>query len=80
MQHTYLDKEKLIIDHESWINAGLYHLSPDSFYDWDGLPFSLEKIYFTRCVKDKKLCAVKLITEFIDIGVPEDFYRAQYIL
>lgn len=58
-----------------WINAGLYHLEPEWFFDWDGQPFSLEKDLFPKLAHAGKLCAVPLHTEFIDIGIPEDYRR-----
>lgn len=58
-----------------WINAGLCHLSVDLFKDWDGQPFSLERDLFAHLVKKQSLKAVALRTDFIDIGVPEDYHR-----
>jgi D-glycero-alpha-D-manno-heptose 1-phosphate guanylyltransferase len=64
-------------DHSSagWINAGLCRLSPFLFKDWNGLPFSLEKEFFASLAESKKLKVVQLQTDFIDIGVPKDYYR-----
>lgn len=58
-----------------WINAGLYKLHPDQFADWNGQPFSLERELFTDLVTKGQLNAVPLNTDFIDIGVPEDYFR-----
>lgn len=60
---------------EGWINAGLCQLSADLFKDWDEQPFSLERDLFARLVKNQNLKAVALRTEFIDIGVPDDYHR-----
>ena len=57
------------------INAGLYHLKADSFCNWDGLAFSMERELFPAMVGAKALTAVALETEFIDIGIPEDYFR-----
>jgi NDP-sugar pyrophosphorylase family protein len=57
------------------INAGLYHLSPELFGKWDGEPFSLERDLLPNLVQSHKLTAVRLATEFIDIGIPKDYYR-----
>lgn len=58
-----------------WINAGLCHLKAELFKDWNHEPFSLERISFPiwadRCI----LKAVPLQSSFIDIGVPEDYFR-----
>lgn len=57
------------------INAGLYHLHADMFRDWDGQSFSLERELFPKWVSANRLTAVSLETDFIDIGVPEDYFR-----
>jgi NDP-sugar pyrophosphorylase family protein len=58
-----------------WINAGLCHLNANLFENWDGQPFSLERDLFPTLVQDGRLTAVPLETKFIDIGVPDDYYR-----
>lgn len=58
-----------------WINAGLYHLHADLFQDWDGQPFSLERELFPKLVSAGRLHAAPLETEFIDIGIPDDYHR-----
>lgn len=58
-----------------WINSGLCHLSTEYFIDWDGKPFSLERDLFPRLVENKNLKAMRLKTDFIDIGVPNDYLR-----
>ena len=58
-----------------FISAGLYQLNSELFKSWNGLPFSLEKNLFQALVTRRMLKAVKLNTDFIDIGVPEDYYR-----
>lgn len=67
--------EKDLRSRPGWINAGLCHLNADLFKDWDGKPFSLERKLFSELVQSKILSAVPLQTDFIDIGVPEDYYR-----
>ncbi|MDH4164409.1 MAG: nucleotidyltransferase family protein [Nitrospirota bacterium] len=57
------------------INAGLYHLTADVFLQWDGRPFSLEKDLFVHLAASGRLHAVSLDTPFIDIGIPEDYFR-----
>jgi len=59
----------------AWINAGLYHLNAAQFQDWDGRAFSLEREMFPALASTGKLSAVPLETEFIDIGVPKDYFR-----
>jgi len=58
-----------------WINAGLCHLNADLFRNWDGHPFSLERDLFAMLVQNQRLTAVPLHTDFIDIGVPDDYHR-----
>ena len=58
-----------------WINAGLYRLAANTFYDWDGQPFSLEKDLFAEMVRVGSLQALSLDTDFVDIGVPDDYRR-----
>jgi len=57
------------------INAGLYNLNPDLFKDWNGQPFSLESELFPKLADSGKLKSVFLETDFIDMGVPEDYLR-----
>ena len=58
-----------------WINAGLSHLDADLFKNWDGQPFSLEREMYATLVQNCRLTAVPLQTDFIDIGIPEDYHR-----
>lgn len=58
-----------------WINAGMCQLNAASFKEWDHLPFSLERVTFPAMVARRELKAVALQVEFIDIGVPDDYYR-----
>lgn len=61
---------------QGWINAGIYKLHSDIFTGKTG-EFSMEKDVFPNLVKLGKLRAVPLDTEFIDIGIPEDYERFQ---
>lgn len=68
-------EEKQGIAEPGWINAGLYHLQAGYFVAWDGKPFSLERDLFPKLADSGDLSAVPLQTEFIDIGIPEDYFR-----
>jgi D-glycero-alpha-D-manno-heptose 1-phosphate guanylyltransferase len=57
------------------INAGLCLLHSDLFRGWNQEPFSLEQRLFPFWAKNKMLKAVSLNTDFIDIGIPEDYFR-----
>lgn len=67
--------EKDVAVGPGWINAGIYHLYNDLFSGWDGRPFSLEKDVFPNIATQKRLRAIPLRGEFIDIGLPEDYSR-----
>ena len=60
---------------DGWINAGLYRFSTKLFSNWDNQPFSLERKILATLVQNGRLTAVPLQTDFIDIGVPVDYYR-----
>lgn len=67
--------EKSSSQRSGWINAGLCHLNGDFFKGWDGQPFSLEKRSFPALVSRGVLKAVVLQTDFLDIGIPDDYFR-----
>lgn len=73
--HVRSFKEKNINCVPGLINAGLYRLSPDLFNKWDGKPFSLESDLLPDLVQSYNLTAVRLTADFIDIGIPVDYYR-----
>ncbi|MCL1822211.1 MAG: nucleotidyltransferase family protein [Prolixibacteraceae bacterium] len=58
------------------INGGIYILRKNIF---DTFPdkFSMEKDYFEKCVSGKIISGFAADGYFIDIGVPEDYERAQ---
>jgi NDP-sugar pyrophosphorylase family protein len=58
-----------------YINAGLYRLTRVMFERWDGKAFSLERDVFPRLAGEGLLKAIPLDTQFIDIGVPDDYFR-----
>jgi len=58
-----------------WINAGIARLSADLFKGSDIRSASLENDYFPEWVRKGILKAVPLNCDFIDIGIPEDYYR-----
>ncbi len=58
-----------------WINAGVYHLQASLFTDWRGQPFSLESELLPMLSSAGRLDVALLQTQFIDIGVPEDYLR-----
>lgn len=68
-------KEKQDSGGAGWINAGLYHLDCNAFQRWNGEPYSVERSLFPSLAKSRQLKAVVLSADFIDIGIPEDYYR-----
>lgn len=58
-----------------WINAGMCILRAEHFRAWDGRRLSLEKDVFPKLLATHLLRAVQLESDFIDIGVPEDYMR-----
>lgn len=58
-----------------WINAGLCRLDSNLFKEWDGQPFSLERLLLSNLARLGTLKAVELQTDFIDIGLPKDYFR-----
>lgn len=73
--HVTRFAEKSGISTPGWINAGIFHLDADLFEHWDGRPFSLERELFVELVQTRRLKAVPLKTDFLDIGVPVDYSR-----
>lgn len=61
-----------------FVNAGVYGLAL-SHFDGFGLPevFSIETDFFQRCIGRRPLRGFPCRGEFIDIGVPDEFDRAQ---
>jgi D-glycero-alpha-D-manno-heptose 1-phosphate guanylyltransferase len=67
--------EKNNIKGKGCINAGIYKLSKSDFENWDGQPYSIEKDLFLKLVEKKNIKAIKMNTNFLDIGVPEDYFK-----
>lgn len=68
-------EEKSNATDAGWINTGLCKLNTQIFKTTSEKVFSLEKSIFPVLANKGDLTAVKLITEFIDIGIPEDYFR-----
>lgn len=63
------------------INAGCYVLGTDQLNAWSlNSPFSLEADYFTQAAKTEPIDVFETQGLFIDIGIPEDYLRAQTLL
>ena len=57
------------------INCGIYKLEKSLFQNWKGNNFSLEKDLFPELIAAKTILGNVIISRFIDIGVPEDYYK-----
>ncbi|MDK9713654.1 MAG: sugar phosphate nucleotidyltransferase [Sulfuritalea sp.] len=69
-------EEKQALAGRGWINAGLYNLPAELFSEYhDGHSFSIERDVFPKLVSRHQLKATALTTDFIDIGIPEDYFR-----
>ncbi|EHL15308.1 hypothetical protein HMPREF9630_00677 [Peptoanaerobacter stomatis] len=62
---------------ESVINAGIYVLNRDIFDNIQDKKFSLEKDFFEKYVCEKNMGIFIFEEYFIDIGIKEDYYKAQ---
>jgi len=58
-----------------YINAGLYFFDPKLFENYGDEVFSLENELFGNLVQDKEMYVSKIDSNFIDIGIPQDYYR-----
>ncbi|MGZ3883308.1 MAG: nucleotidyltransferase family protein [Bacteroidia bacterium] len=62
------------------INAGVYLLEREIYFDKTdaGINFSIEKDFFEKQINELKLFGFEYEGYFIDIGVPEDYKKAQH--
>ncbi len=63
---------------KGFINGGVYIINK-RFFDNQNLPdkFSLEKDFFEKVYKTEKIYGILCRQYFIDIGIPEDYNKAQ---
>ncbi len=63
---------------QGYINGGIYYM-PKNIFDAYQLPtkFSLEKDFFEKYMKELNIQAFLSDDYFIDIGIPEDYLKAQ---
>lgn len=61
-----------------YINAGSYFLGPEAIARFPASgTFSFERTVLSDCVADGAVCGFTETSGFIDIGVPEDYLKAQ---
>ena len=68
-------REKIISKGPVLINSGVYKFERTIFENIPLQPFSLESDLLPAFLSSKKIGWVKLDSDFIDIGVPEDYRR-----
>jgi D-glycero-alpha-D-manno-heptose 1-phosphate guanylyltransferase len=60
---------------QGFINSGLYNLHSSIFDNMHKEAFGIEQELFPLLVKNNYLKAVSIDSEFIDIGIPEDYQK-----
>ncbi len=70
--------EKSTDTNENYINGGVYAIEKPYFLSF-GFPekFSIEKDFFEKYYKTERFCGMRCHSFFLDIGVPEDYEKAQ---
>mgnify|MGYP000485260791 CR=1 FL=1 len=72
--HINLFSEKTNDSSGAWISSGAIHLSAHHFNNVSEEKFSIEEELLPKIIEMNKLKAVKLDCNFIDIGIPSDYY------
>ncbi len=72
-------KEKDSIEKEGLINGGVYIINRELFLNKTEIlnPFSIEKDFFETRINELNLMGFEYEGYFIDIGIPEDYKKAQ---
>lgn len=73
-------KEKSNLAHQGFINAGIYLLQHDVFLKHTpaNCNFSIEKDFFEKQLATLPIYGFEFSGYFIDIGIPEDYTKAQH--
>jgi len=79
-----IDRNKLILsfneknnkNKSGLINIGTYFLNKENLLKYNDDIFSIENDYFPKRIKEKKLYVQISRGKFIDIGIPEDYFKA----
>lgn len=72
---THFEEKKF--KEEGLINGGVYFLHKELLSIAEGDKFSFEKDVLEKYVNEKKWCGKTFDNYFIDIGIPEDYAKAQ---
>lgn len=72
-------KEKDSIEREGLINGGVYILNRETYLSKTetGSAFSIEKDFYEKRIKELDIFGFEYNGYFIDIGIPEDYKKAQ---
>ena len=63
------------------INAGTYYINKQVFKNYDLTEkFSFEADFLQKNISDLKIYGMNVVQNFIDIGIPEEYERAQYLI
>lgn len=58
----------------AWINSGIYSILVDDLARYPKV-FSMERDFFPQLVQSARLYAIPVESDFIDIGIPEDYRK-----
>ena len=67
-------REKELSKGPGWVNNGCYLFSPEVFEGYTGT-FSVEQDIFPSLCRRNQLFVFQMAGEFVDIGLPEDYYK-----
>lgn len=72
-------KEKDNIEQTGLINGGVYILNREIYFNntEEVAPFSIEKDFYEKKIKELQIFGFEYDGYFIDIGIPEDYKKAQ---
>lgn len=72
-------KEKDNIEHAGLINGGVYILNREVYLNKteENVSFSIEKDFYEKKIKELQIFGFEYDGYFIDIGIPEDYKKAQ---
>lgn len=69
---------------DGFINGGIYYIKKDAISryakNFNGEFISLETQIFPELIKNSQIYALPIGGSFIDIGIPQDYYRAQELI
>ncbi len=63
-----------------WINGGIYLINRQIINDFSKKIFSMENDIFKTCFSELRMQAFKTEAEFLDLGIPEDYTKAQSMI